>query len=313
MTLQFPTRLAWVIIALFVIYLLQSGCQPIQPPADVQAPASSEEGARPAMSTTESEQSISPDGLWTATSLLQIPRSSEEYYQSLVVAHTSGSPSYTLVDGESPLALGYTVAKPLAWSEDSERFYYTNRPQADGCGLLYNGSDLYRVYLATGETEELLPANTTTTLGLSPDEQRVVYLTTGKPTLNIHDLMTDEVINFDLAEAVGDGQTGAFVWSPFSEAIALVVAHNPCFGGWAVATSIYILNLETMNLAPVIEQDERLLMPTAWASQSELLAETPAGEAFTIDLATNTVTPALTSTGTPAVTTPITATGTISQ
>lgn len=286
MTLQLPTRLAWVIIALIVIYLLQSGCKPIQPPAG------SEEGARPNMSTTETEQSTSPDGVWTATALLQIPRSSDEYYQGLVVTHSSGKPSYTLVDSTSPLALGYTVAKPLAWSEDSKRFYYTNRPQADGCGLLYNGSDLYRVDLASGETEEVLPANTTTVLGLSQDEQRVAYLAIGKPTLNIHDLSTDEIIKFDLAEAVGDGQTGAFVWSPFSDAIALVVAHNPCAGGWAEATSIYILNLETMSLVPVIEQDERLLMPVAWASHHELLVETPVGEKFTIDIATNAVSPA---------------------
>ena len=238
MSLQFPTRWAWVVVAAIVIYLIQSGCTPIQPPLETEATPSGAEEGRANLSTSVSEQVTSPDGAWTATAHLQIPRGSDEYYQNIVVTHASGSPSYTLVDSWSPLGLGYTVATPLAWSVDSSRFYYTDRAQADGCGLLYNGSDLYQVDLATGETKEILPASTTTTLGLSADEQHVAYLGIGEATLVIRDFTQDEPITFDLSETVGDGQAGAFVWSPMNNAIAFVVAHNPCAGGWAEATSI---------------------------------------------------------------------------
>ena len=68
-----------------------------------------------------------------------------------------------------------------------------------------------------------------------------------------------------------------------------------------------------MQLLPVLEKDERLLSPTTWQADQELLVETPQGEQFIIDLTTNTVTPASTSAVSSTVTVPVTATDTVTQ
>jgi hypothetical protein len=289
MLLTFPNHLAWLWIALAILFLLQSGCKPIEAPTE--SSSASEETARPSLSTNISNETSSPDGEWKAITLFQVPRGSDEYYQSLIVSHASGSPSYTLVDGWFPMALGYTVAEPLFWSYDGNRFYYTNRANADGCALLYNGSDLHQVDLATGETTELLPADTTTKLGLAPDEEHVAYLAIGEPTLIIHNFASGESTPFNLSSLMKDAQVGAFVWSPESDAIVFAVAHKPCMGGWAEATSIYKLDAADMSLTLHLEADNRLLVPVAWLTDNFVLVENQAGEEFILDLATDQILP----------------------
>ena len=298
MSLNFPNRFVWLFVGIIVFIMLQSGCAPIQVPTDGQPTTVADEAARANLSTNRSDEFTSPNGEWIATTLFQVPRASDEYYQSLVLTHASGSPSYTLVDGWLPMGLGYTVVTPLTWSQDGARFYYTNRAQVDGCGILYNGSDLYQVDLASGETVEILPADTTSKLALSPNEQRVAYLAVGKPTLVIQDIQSGETVSFDLTPIVGEGdQTGAFIWSPDSTQLALAIAHNPCIGGWAEATSIYTLDTATMSLTPHLEKDDRLLVPVAWSSEEMLFVENQVPfdqienqRQYSFDLTTNTVT-----------------------
>ena len=283
MSLQFPNRFVWFFIGLLMLVLLQSGCAPVAPP-DAAQPTEFIENT--------SAQTTSPDGKWIATAVFQVPEQSQEAYQRLVVTHESGAPSYTLVEGWFAWLPGYKVAEPLMWSQDGQRFYYTNRIQADGCGLLFNGSDLYQVDLATGEVVEVLPPDTTTKLGLAPDEQHVSYLDISNPTMLIlHDLANGEQTPFDLTATLGNDQMGAIVWSPDSRALAFVVAHNPCMGGWAESTSIYILDSEMLTLTPYLQKDDRLLMPVAWPDATKLLLEDQEGTQFILDLATGTVTP----------------------
>lgn len=292
MSLQFPNRFVWFCIGLVLIVLLQSGCALIPPPTAAQpTPPAAEDDSAVFIENT-STQTTSPNGEWIATTVFQVPEKSQEYYQSLVVAHASGAPSYTLVKGWFAWLPGYKVAEPLMWSQDGQRFYYTNRIQADGCGLLFNGSDLYQVELATGETVELLPPDTTTKLGLAPDEQHVAYLDIGNPAMLIlHDLASGEKTPFDLTATLGNDQMGAIVWSPDSSALAFVVAHSPCMGGWAESTSVYVLDTEAMTLTSHLQMDDRLLMPVAWPDESTLLLENQTGETFTLDMTTATVIP----------------------
>ena len=301
MTLNFPNRFIWLIITAIVLILFQSGCQPIQPPTAMPTTVTSAEEERANMSTYISTETQSPDGAWIATTLFQIPRGSETFFQSLIVTHASGAPSYTLIEGDFPLALGYTVTEPLTWSQDGARFYYTNRPQADGCGLLFNGSDLHLLHLDSGATEEILSANTTTTIGLAPDEQHVAYLAMGEPTLLLHDLASGEVTPFDLAPLLehaadeASPQVGAFVWSPDSNVLAFVVAHGPCINGWAQSTSLYVLDTQSMTATARLSQDDRVLVPIAWSDDATLIVENQLPfdqkHRFTLDLATNTVEP----------------------
>jgi hypothetical protein len=191
---------------------------------------------------------MSPGGAWIASRLFQIPRAGGEYFQSLIVAHASGTPRYTLVEGWFPLLPGYKIAEPL-----------------------YNGSDLTLLELATGETKELLAADTTIKLGLAPDEMHVAYQAMGEQTLVIRHLNSGETRSLDLADLLGNDQMGAIVWSPDSNMLAFVVAHNPCSGGWAESTSIYTLDRAEMGLVPQLERDERLLIPIAWEDGETLL------------------------------------------
>jgi hypothetical protein len=293
MTLNFPNRTAWFFIGLLILILWSSGCQPIQPliqpPDDAPAAVQANEAGRANLSTNIANQHLSPDGEWIATTLFQVPRGSSEYYQVLVVSHVSGAPSYTLVEGWYTLLPGYKVAEPLTWSADGQRFYYTNRHNPDGCGLLYNGSDLHVVDLASGATTELLPADTTIKLGLAPEENHVAYQAMGAATITIQELETGKSSSLDLTDMLGTGQMGAFVWSPDSSAIAFVVAHNPCSGGWAESTSIYVLDAQTLELTLHLQHDDRLLMPAAWPDAQALILENQEGEKFIFDLESNTV------------------------
>lgn len=305
MLIQFPSRLGWLLILLITFLLLHSGCTPIQPPAQYSSPLAPEDviedaeddnsnDANPNLPTTHVEESTSPDGEWVATATLEMTVGEKEYTQSLIVEHQSGSPRYVLVAGAFPSGLGYTVVTPLAWSKDNVRFYYTNRAQADGCGLFNNGSDLYRVDLATGETRELLPPSTSTVLGLAPNEQVVAYRAVGEPALIIRNLMTGDYASFDIEPLLGPDQIdqlGSIVWSPDSKSFAFAIAHKPCSGGWAEATSIYVLELNDMSVMPHLQQDDRLLVPVAWSTPDQLQLQNEQDKPFTLDLMTNAVTP----------------------
>jgi hypothetical protein len=317
MSIQFPSRLGWLLILLITFLLLNSGCTPVQspirppvqsplqPPAQAASPLATEDEeqnatadasneANPNPETTHIQESTSPNGEWFATAILTMTLGEAEYTQSLVVEHQSGLPSYTLVDGAYPSGLGYTVVTPFAWSEDNSRFYYTNRPQSDGCGLFNNSSDLYRVGLSTGETDEIVSPNTTTGMGLAPDEQYIAYLANGESTLIIRNLTTDDYVSVNIVPLLGPNridQLGSIVWSSDSQQFAFAVAHNPCSGGWAEATSIYLLDMNDMSVTALIEQDDRLLVPLAWSTPDQIQLQNDQGELFILELTTNTVTP----------------------
>lgn len=300
MSRQFPPRIAYGLLALLTLLLLQSGCTPIQPVTSVQSPAV-DTGLQPEPDNrvTTMEQFNSPNGEWRAISTVQTPRSGEEYYQRFVVEKTGSSQRYTLVDGNAPFGLGYTIMQPKAWSMDGSRLYYGNVPYGGGCALFLNASDLYELDLATGESREVLPPDSAWTLAVSPDTKQVAYHTRNQEesALYILDIASSEYARLDVASILGNDQLGEIVWSPASDAFAFVIAHDPCRGGWAASTSIYVVNTDNMTLTPYLQKDERLLMPSAWTipEQPILAAWDPTllgkGQEFVLDLTTNTITP----------------------
>jgi Tol biopolymer transport system component len=304
MSIQFPTRLGWLLIILITFLLLQNGCTPIQPSSQAQSPLNPEAGDTASSSTepgstaresplltTIEETSTSPDGEWIATATAQIPDVAEEYTQSLVVEHRSGSPRYEVVKGSFPYGLGYTIMKPLTWSDDNSRFYYGNAGHPDGCALFVGVSDLYELDLATGTTREILANGTATALTFAPNKQLVAYPVTGESTLIVQNIHSGDYASVNLEAILGNDQTGGIVWSPDSNSLAFVIAHEPCNGGWALSTSIYVLDIKTMNVTPHLEKDERLLVPAAWSTPEQLLLENNQGEPYLLDLTTNTLIP----------------------
>lgn len=292
MSLNFPNRYVWLMLGIIMLLLLQSGCQPIPPPDSVQssmvAPQVTEEEARPPSEIQM--DSASPNHEWIATTLFERSESSDEYHQVFVVTHQSGAPSYILVDEMSHFGLGYTLPVPIFWSEDGHRLYFTNFPQTGGCAPLANGADLSRVELATGEVDEVLAPDNIAVVSISPDEQQVAYITWGEPTIFVRDLATEEESSVDLVpfmrvdgDAIQDA-AGAIVWSPDSSELVFVVAHKPCMGGWAQATSIYVLDVATLEVVALGEDDAESWRPVAWPDEKTLLLEDPSGRRLEFEI-----------------------------
>lgn len=285
-------------LVFLVLALLASGimaCVPIQAPAASSTAAPLVTVAAPLPTPMQQDirlsgQLPSPDGTWTASYIAAYPAGRAEYYQRLVVRADDGDPRYVIVDAWSPLALGYTVALPLQWSDDSQRLYYTNRPTADGCGILLNGSDLNVIEVGAGMQRQLLPA-VGGVISLAPDEHHVAYRPWGTQGLTIQNLDTGVIKSIALDAIVDDGMLGALTWSPDSSILAFVVAHRPCSGDWAQSSSIYTLNRTTLSLIPHLVRDERLLLPASWQEDRTLRLETVEGDQFALDITDNSVTP----------------------
>lgn len=309
---RFPSRIDWLLIIAVTFVMLQSGCAPVVsqttptsvpattltplptlPAAEVErataTPLATAQAERGDLSTDRRSDTTSPDGEWKTASVFQVPVAGGEYYQQLTVRHVSGSPSYTLIDGWFTLLPGYTIAEPLAWSQSGDALYYTNNYQADGCALLYNGSDLYRVELKDGTVTEVLPPDTTIKLGLAQDERHVAYQAMGEQALILHNLESGATQRVELGDLLGDDQMGAIVWSPDSSALLFAIAHNPCMGGWAESTSVVRLDTTTLAVDPLIERDNRLLVPAQWPTAEEILLENREGEQFTLNVQTGVI------------------------
>lgn len=282
------------------IMLLLAACQPIQPagagtvppPQSQSTPTATDEPAVQQAQRVQAE-STSPDGRWIASTVALFDTQNQRYYQRLVLRAADGDSSYVLVDAWQEMALGYTIAVPLTWSEDSRRLYYTNRPTLDGCGLFTNGSDLWRVDVASGEATEVLPP-VTSVLALAPDEQQVAYLKLGEPALAIRQLGWDVEESIPLESAIDDGQLGMITWSPTGERLAFLLAHQPCSNAFAQATSIYVVDVAAQEVTPLLLHDERLLVPQSWRDERTLQLTGQSGESAQIDVITGAQTDAQT-------------------
>ena len=295
MSTQFPTRLGWLLIILVTFLLLQNACTPIQPPSQAQSPLSAGSGRKVTESphlTTIEETSISPDGEWIATVTAEIPYMAEEYTQSLIVEHRSGSPRYEVVKGSFHYGLGYTLITPFAWTDDNSRFYYGNAGHPDGCALFGGATDLYELDLVTGTTREILVNdNIATALTFATNQELIAYAVVGNPILIVQNINSGDYASVNLEALLGNDQMGGIVWAPDSNSFAFVIAHEPCNGGWAVSTSLYVLDIGTMSVTSHLEKDERLLIPVAWSTPEQLLLENNQGESFLLGLVENTLTP----------------------
>lgn len=266
---------------------LLSGCVPISAPTPTAIPPN--ETATPVAETAPVPDaletratSMSPDGEWRAESAVAFPDDRDEYYQRLTVTRTDGQTAWTPVETWSHMGLGYTVAVPFHWSSSGEALYFTNGPVPDGCALFVNGFGLQRLDLLTGEVNEVLPGHGLT-LAISPAEDRVAEIVYGPPTLVIHDLATDAARSLPLPAASAAIQAGSLVWSPDGAQIALALAHDPCVGGWAGATSVLVVDAATQVVTTLVDQDDRLLRPVEWSTMDTLILEGEDGERSTLD------------------------------
>jgi hypothetical protein len=234
-------------------------------------------------------ESTSPDGQWIATASIQFPEGEALYYQSLVVEHSSGSPRYTLVEALFPFGLGYEIVNSIAWSADGSRYYYGYSAVGDGCVLFSGANSLFEFNPAIGQGHEILPPRTAWFISFAPDMEHIAYRTLDE--LVIQELNGGMQTAYNIVQLLGNDQLGEIVWTPDSSRFAFVIAHQPCMGGWAAATSIYMATTET--IMPLLVEDERLLIPIEWVTPQELrVATTDRTEQYILNLSDNSVTPA---------------------
>jgi hypothetical protein len=219
----------------------------------------------------QSYQSYSPDGNWVAEGLVASSRSIEccpDYYTRLVVSRVDGSTQYVVVDKWEKSGLGYTTPRPFHWSSDGSYFYYTNQPVVEGCGIFVNGADLYKVDLRDGAITEVMPYLWGSWLSLSPDESTLAHVRS--IDLVMRDLATGEEREVNLG--LEHNYAGHIVWSPDGHSVALTLARDSCFrGDWADATTIMIVDSNTLEISTLIEADERKFITIEWPQPDEIL------------------------------------------
>jgi hypothetical protein len=217
-------------------------------------------------------QSYSPDGNWVAEGLVASSRSiicCPDYYTRLVVSRVDGSTQYVVVDKWEKSGLGYTTPRPFHWSSDGSYFYYTNQPVVEGCGIFVNGADLYKVDLRDGVVIEIIPSSGLW-LSLSADESSLAYIGYAQRGLVLRDLATGEEREVSIDPGI-PYKAGLVVWLPDESAVALTLAINPCFTDWADATTILIVDTNTLEISTLIEADERKFITIEWSQPDEIL------------------------------------------
>lgn len=271
-----------------ISFLLLTAC--IQPPSANMSPAV--ETTTPVTETTTINQlatfdqqpwvATSPEGVWQIEGLIALPQSGgEQYYTEMRLKKADGSVEWIPVATWSNFGLGYTTPRPVHWSPDGRYLYFTNAPVPDGCALFTNASDLQRLDLATGEIQEVLPANTTWALAIAPDGQTVAYSKADEVALL--DLGTGEVRSQAVADGASNLQLGNFTWSPDSQQLAFTIAYAPC---QPPTWSHVLLSMDVQSLATttLLEQDQRRFTITDWPESTQLLLTDAEQQPWVLDI-----------------------------
>ncbi|HXF68317.1 MAG TPA: hypothetical protein VNK89_00790 [Thermoflexus sp.] len=232
----------------------------------------------------------SPNGEWEAQTVVALPAVSDtatRYYVQLKVSKTDGTIEWIIVDKWSEWGLGYTIPQPLHWSHDGRYLYFTNKPVPDGCAVFVNGSDLHRVDLNSGEVVGIIPP-VGLWLSLSPDETMLAYIGYGNRGLVIRDLATgmEREVKLNPGE---DYQAGHILWSPDGRAIILALAIRPCSTDWAESTSIVRVDVNTLELMPLLQENKHLFIPVEWATPDQVLLKDKGGDYWLMDATTGQV------------------------
>jgi hypothetical protein len=207
-----------------------------------------------AMST---EETLSPDGLWQ-TSISQSepvvisPTEGDKFHVLFTV--TDGNVTWTPVDEWRGYGLGYSWPTVFAWSADGRYLYYTNKSAIDGCSYYSNGTDLTRLDLQDGTTTELLPANKTLNLALSPDESTLAYIHNGLFVLKT--IATGDEQSVMLSADEHHAQTREIFWSADGKTAVFTLVTNSCLPNQV--HSIIRVDTEPLSATTIVDADQNL-------------------------------------------------------
>lgn len=210
---------------------------------------------------------MSPDGQWLATAGQSAPMMIEDrefLYVALTV--TDGTNTWDVVDQWRGYGLGYTWPAVFQWSNDGQSLYYTNLTSIDGCSIFNNGSDLYRLDLSNGMTEELLAEGSTFNLSLSPDESKLAYISRQLAFVVI-DLASGSEQSVSLVNNTLPSQADKILWSSDGETAVVTIVHNPCSAD--ESSTIMRLNVPDITATALVENDERAFRIDSWVNTEE--------------------------------------------
>jgi hypothetical protein len=236
-----------------------------------------------------STTSVSPDSRWTATiqqSEIVELADGWEFYNTLTV--TDGTTNWEPAGGWRGYGLGVAYLDVYRWGADGRTLYFANNVLVDGCGLFANFTDLYRLDLETGAITELIPANSSRYLNLSPDESILASVSWDGNQLWL-DLLNPEteVENRIPLTAEGESaQAGNLVWSPDGESALITVAYDPCLPDWSHST--LLVDMVDLTTSTLIDHDPRRFTISEWLTGEAALLldkdgnrwqlQTPTGE-----------------------------------
>jgi Tol biopolymer transport system component len=229
----------------------------------------------------------SPDGEWVMRVARALPLDDQgELYADyghdrVEVSSSDGTRSWTVIEEWFTLGLGLGGYEPYLWTPDGRYLYITYVPVPDGCALFVNGTDLRKVDLGSGEVTQLVPP-VGLNISLSPDEDTLAYIGYRDRGLVLRDLETGQERQVDVYQS-GDEAAGDILWSPDGSALVLTLAHQPCTTNWATSTSILRVDAETLEVTPLIEQDQRLFTTTEWSQPDQVILKDDNENLWTMD------------------------------
>jgi hypothetical protein len=227
---------------------------------------------------------ISSDGQWQVISDLspfapptvEPPAAGEteqypngKYHVELTVARTDGSQTWTAVDEWRGWGLGWTYPEAVRWSEDGRTFYFANVSVPNGCAVLVNGGDLWRLDLQSGAVTEIAPY-IGLAMALSPDETQLAVDASYGHGFLIRDLASGAEQSVSLSQPNdGEWQTGGLQWSPDGQHLLLIQVVNAC-SQEARQTAVVRIDRETLTATTLIEADERNFTLLKWLLDDEV-------------------------------------------
>lgn len=225
--------------------------------------------------------SQSPSDNWRAEAVWSQPVADDglffNFYAQLTV--TDGTTTWQPIAEWRNTEQGYRTPAPFAWSENGRFLYYANKGNPDGCIVLNNGGELWRLDLQNGDTEQLSD-NLGWAMALSQTE---TALAVNGRSFTIRTFATDTEETVELPEPSFDWQLGSMIWSPTDEHILLTQVVNPCGGGEAT-TAVLRVDVETLTAETILEAGEHNFTLIEWVREDEVQLEDANGQMWFIDV-----------------------------
>ncbi|HKZ83461.1 MAG TPA: hypothetical protein VJ793_07360 [Anaerolineae bacterium] len=249
----------------------------------------------PPLEQLSTQSKISPDGQWIALSKFEQPAGDLDYHISFQVVKADGSVSWTLVD-EWSHGLGYTYPRLLNWSQDSQRFYFTQVDVPDGCSPPFDThADIRYVDVNTGQVTDVL-APEGFEHAVSPDEAIMAYIAPSEPLqLALRNMQTavEQMLPLSIqSSGSGEPEAGNIVWSPDGTALVLTIANGALCESKTPLFSLVRVDVPTLTLTTLIPSDRRLLRAQEWSVDGRILLKDWDNNSWWIDAATGQVTSA---------------------